>query len=50
MVVAVDLRRRTVAVHRSDQPVRVLGEADTLDGEDVVPGWRLPLRALFVDE
>jgi Uma2 family endonuclease len=43
MVVAVDPRRRTVAVHRLGQPVRVLGEADTLDGDDVVPGWHLSL-------
>jgi Uma2 family endonuclease len=47
MVVVVDPQRRTVAVHRSDQPVTVLGEADTLDGGDVVPGWTLPVRALF---
>jgi Uma2 family endonuclease len=47
MVVVVDPQRRTVAVHRADQPVTVLGEADTLDGGDVVPGWTLPVRLLF---
>ena len=50
MVVVVDPQRRTVAVHRPDQPPRVLTESDTLDGEDIVPGWSLPVRALFVDE
>jgi hypothetical protein len=42
-----DPRERTAAVHRPGPPVRVLSEADTLDGEDVVQGWRLPVRALF---
>jgi Uma2 family endonuclease len=47
MVVVVDPQRRTVAVHRPGQPARLLGEADTLDGADVVPGWTLPVRTLF---
>jgi Uma2 family endonuclease len=47
MVVVADPRARTLALHRPDRPVHVLTEADTLDGEDVVPGWRLPVRALF---
>jgi Uma2 family endonuclease len=50
MVVVVDPRRRTVAVHRPDQPVRMLSEADTLTGEDVVPGWSLPVRRLFAED
>jgi len=47
MVVVVNPRRRTVAVHRPNRPLRVLAIDDTLDGEDVVPGWSLPLRTLF---
>jgi len=47
MVVVVDPQQRTVAVHRPGQPVQLLGEADTLDGADVVPGWTLPVRTLF---
>lgn len=47
MVLVVNPRRRTVAVHRPGQPVRILGDADTLDGEDVVPGWMLPVREIF---
>jgi hypothetical protein len=27
--------------------VRVLGRDDTLEGEDVVPGWQLAIRDLF---
>ena len=47
LVFVVNPRRQTVAVHRPGQPIRVLGINDTLDGEDVVPGWRLPVRDLF---
>jgi Uma2 family endonuclease len=47
LVFVVNPRRRTVAAHRPGQPVRVLGEGDTLDGEDVVPGWTLAVRDLF---
>jgi Uma2 family endonuclease len=48
LVLVVNPRRRTVAVHRPGAPPRMLTENDTLDGEDVVPGWALPVRALFV--
>jgi hypothetical protein len=47
MIVVVNPRRRTVAVHRSSQAMRLLGEDDVLDGEDVVLGWRLPVRDIF---
>ena len=47
LVFVVNPRRRTVAVHRPGQPVRILSENDLLDGEDVVPGWTLPTRDLF---
>jgi len=47
MVLVVNPSRRAVAVHRPGQPVRILGEAETLDGEDVVPGWTMPVRAIF---
>ncbi len=47
LVFVVNPRRRTVAVHRPGQPVRMLTENDALDGEDVVPGWTLPVRELF---
>lgn len=47
LVFVVNPRRRTVAVHRSGQPVRILTEADVIEAEDVVPGWTLPVRELF---
>lgn len=43
-------RRRNVAVHLSPSDVRVLGEDDELDGGDVVPGFRLPVAAIFADD
>ncbi len=47
MVLVVNPRRRTVATHRPDGQVRLLAEGDEIDGEDVVPGWKLPVRELF---
>lgn len=38
---------RTVDVYRPGSDVRVLGEADVLEGEDVVPGFSLPVRQIF---
>ncbi len=47
MVIVVNPRRRTATVHRSLTESATLTERDTLDGADVVPGWRLPVGALF---
>jgi Uma2 family endonuclease len=47
LVFVVDHRRRKVAVHWTDQTFQELGVDDVLDGEDVVPGWSLPVRDLF---
>lgn len=47
LVFVVNPRRQTVWVHRPGQPVSVLGINDTLTGEDVVPGWSIPVRELF---
>jgi Uma2 family endonuclease len=47
MVVTVNPRRRRVTVYRPDRPVRFLSEQDTLSGDDVVPGWSIPVRDLF---
>jgi Uma2 family endonuclease len=38
---------QTVTVFRPDRSERILGIDDELDGEDVIPGFRLPLRELF---
>ena len=47
MVVVVNPRQRRVMVHRAHSDVQVLGEGDTLEGGDVVPGWRLTIAELF---
>lgn len=43
----VDPARRTVTVHRRDHVPRTLSESDTLDADPAVPGFRLPVRAVF---
>lgn len=40
-------RPRTVTVYRPSGEPQVLSERDTLDGEDVVPGFRCPIAELF---
>ena len=46
-VVVVDPRRRTVKVHRSLTEVEELGEGDTLEVGDMVPGWQMAVREIF---
>ena len=43
----VDSIRRTVRVRRADGTDRLLLEQDALDGEDVLPGFRLAVSELF---
>jgi Uma2 family endonuclease len=40
-------KTRTVDVHEPGKPMRTLGINDTLDGGDVLPGFTLPVRAIF---
>jgi Uma2 family endonuclease len=40
---------RTVRVHRDAQNFTLLRIGDTSDGEDVLPGFKLPLAELFAD-
>ena len=47
LVVVVDPRRRSVTLYRSRDDIRILAGDDVLDGGDVVPGWRVPVRELF---
>jgi Uma2 family endonuclease len=47
LVWVVNPLRRTVTVHRSRSDVAVLRVEDTLEGEDVLPGLRLPVAWLF---
>jgi Uma2 family endonuclease len=47
LVWIVDPARRRARVRRADGTVADLGEDDSLDGEDVLPGYRSSLRPLF---
>jgi Uma2 family endonuclease len=47
MVVLVDPQNREVIVFRASGSRLELTDDDVLDGEDVVPGWRLPVRDIF---
>jgi Uma2 family endonuclease len=42
-----DPEAKTVTVYRAGREPRILTAADTLDGEDVVPGFRLPVSLVF---
>ena len=46
-VVVVDPRRRVVKVHRPHGETVGLGEGDTLEIDDVVPGWRILVGEMF---
>jgi Uma2 family endonuclease len=43
----VDPYKRTVAVHTAPDAARQLTEKETLDGGDVLPGFKLPVKDLF---
>ena len=43
----VDPKRRKIFVHRPNNTVSLLNETDILEGEDVIPNFRLPLEKVF---
>ena len=47
LVVLVNPRNRTAILRRPVQSPVILTQQDTLDGGEVVPGWRLPVGELF---
>ncbi len=47
MVLAVNPRRRSVTLYRSQSDIAILTGTDVLDGGDVVPGLQLSLREIF---
>ena len=49
MVLVVDPEKLTVTVYRSREEIRVLtaDAGETIDGSNVVPGWKLPVAELF---
>ena len=40
---------RTIEAHRAGAAARTLGQADRLDGEDVLPGFDCPAAAVFAE-
>ncbi len=48
LVWVVDPERLEVRVYRGDGSLSVLHESDSLDGEDVLPGFSCPVRQVFV--
>lgn len=48
MVIVVNPRRRSAIVYRSTGDTVLVREGDALEGGDVVPGWTLPLRDVFL--
>lgn len=47
VVWVVNPTQRTVTAYRSPAEARVLTEADILEAEDVIPGFRCPVRTMF---
>jgi len=47
MVIDIDPEQRTLIVHRSGREPLTLTPADMFNGEDVLPGFALPLHRLF---
>jgi Uma2 family endonuclease len=47
LVWAIDVHSRTAMAYRPDGSARLIRADEALDGEEVVPGFRLPLAELF---
>jgi Uma2 family endonuclease len=47
LVWIVDRFQREITVYRTATDAHILTEADTLDGGDVLPGFRVPVRKIF---
>ena len=47
MAIVADPRTVTLTVYRPGDPPRVLGESDTFDGGDVLPGFTAPVWSFF---
>lgn len=43
-------KKRALEIHRRDGSLTVLGPADSLSGEDVLPGFTFPLQRIFGSE
>lgn len=50
MVIYMHPRSKTITIYRSLSDIRVLTIQETLDGGDVLPGFRVPLREIYSEE
>ncbi|MCI0529162.1 MAG: Uma2 family endonuclease [Nitrospira sp.] len=48
MVIVINPRNHAVTVYYSRTHIILLTEEDALDGGEVIPGWTIPVRNLFV--
>lgn len=48
MVVVVNPRQRSATVYKSQTDIIALAEADVMDGGDIVPGFELAVREIFM--
>ena len=46
-VIVVNPRNRTVDIHRSPTDTTTLTQSDTLQIQDILPGWRMPVQDIF---
>ena len=47
MVWVLNPKLRTIHVHRPNSPTQTLSENDTLDGQEVIPGFRIEVAEIF---
>ena len=47
MVIVVNPRDRNATIYRSRADIAILGEGGTLEGGDIVRGWKLPVQEVF---
>jgi Uma2 family endonuclease len=50
MVWVVDTEQRTIEVYQTGQNVQVLNQTGTLDGGDVLPGFKLAVKDIFAPQ
>lgn len=46
-LIVVNPRNRTVDLHRSPTGATTLTQSDTLQIQDILPGWRMPIQDIF---
>jgi Uma2 family endonuclease len=47
LVWVIDPLHQHASIYRADGTMSIAGPADDLNGEDVIPGFRCPLRAIL---